>query len=112
MIFKITTQSAWDEALSAGAFRGSEDDRRDGYIHLSAAHQLAGTAEKYFRNQADLVLIAFAEEKLRQNLKWEPARGADFFPHLYAPLPTAAALWTRPLPLDANGVPIIPEDIA
>jgi uncharacterized protein (DUF952 family) len=112
MIYKIATQSAWDEALSVGAFRGSEDDRRDGYIHLSAAHQVRGTAEKYFRNQADLLLIAFAEEKLRPDLKWEPARGADFFPHLYAPLPTSAALWTRALQLDGEGVPIIPEDVA
>lgn len=112
MIFKITTRSAWDEAMSRGAFRGSDDDRRDGYIHFSAAHQLAGTAQKYFRNQEDLLLVAVAEEKLGKALKWEPARGADFFPHLYAPLPTAAALWTKPLALDDEGVPIIPKDIA
>lgn len=112
MIFKITTKSAWDEAVSLGAFGGSDDDRRDGYIHLSASHQVAGTAAKYFRHQRDLLLIAVAEEKLGKALKWEPARGADFFPHLYAPLPTAAALWTKPLPLDSEGMPIIPEGIA
>ncbi len=97
---------------------GSADDVRDGFIHLSAAHQVAGTAAKYFRDQPELLLVAFDAAGLGPALKWEPSRGGDVFPHLYSPLPTARALWTKPLPLGVmtnacfqhdDGMPALPE---
>jgi uncharacterized protein (DUF952 family) len=42
-------------------------------------------------------------------LKWEPSRGGDLFPHLYAALPAGAALSVTPLPLGADGVRQFPE---
>jgi uncharacterized protein (DUF952 family) len=111
MIFKIVDRAAWDAACQDGAYRGSADDIRDGFIHLSAAHQVRGTAAKHFKGVADLLLIAFDETALGETLAWEASRGGDLFPHLYGLLTTAHALWTRPLPLDGEGVPIIPEDV-
>ena len=111
LVFKIANRSDWQDACADGAFAGSDVDRRDGFIHLSARHQLAGTAEKHFSGQPELVLIAFASSALGESLRWEPSRGGDLFPHLYAPLPTAAALWTKPLHLGEDGVPILPLDL-
>lgn len=108
-IYKITTRSEWNAARQSGVFMGSEDDRRDGFIHLSAEHQLAGTARKYFCGKADLVLIAFTTTDFGPQLKWEPSRGGDLFPHLYAPLPVAKALWLRALPLGRDGEPLVSE---
>jgi len=109
LIFKIASKGAWAEALRTGAFAGSEVDRRDGFIHLSDAGQVAETAAKHFKGQDDLVLIAFEAEALGATLKWEPSRGGALFPHLYAPLPAGAALWTKPLVLGADGTPAIPD---
>lgn len=112
LVFKIATRSAWDEACEQGMFPGSQDDRRDGFIHLSTHHQLAGTLAKHFKDQIDLLLIAFDADALGDELRWERSRGGDLFPHIYAPLPTAAARAERSLRLDANGLPVVPEDIA
>lgn len=110
-VYKIVSANEWQQATQMGVYTGSVDDRRDGFIHLSARHQLAGTAEKHFRGQLGLVLVAFEEAGLGIGLKWEVSRGGDPFPHLYGDLPAAAALWTKPLPLGQDGVPQLPADL-
>lgn len=110
LIFKVCDAASWDRAVAVGSFSGSADDRRDGFIHFSTAAQLAGTLAKHFAGRDDLVLIAVEAEALGDGLNWEPSRGGDLFPHLYAPLPTAAALWARPLQRDASGRHIVPPE--
>lgn len=109
MIFKIVGRDEWAAACRHGKFIGSVDDIRDGFIHLSAADQVQATAAKYFKGREDLVLVAFEAAALGAALTWEPSRGGQLFPHFYAPLPTSLAVWTRALPLGADGVPLIPE---
>lgn len=108
-VFKIVTAADWAEACLAGRYLGSDADRRDGYIHLSAAQQVAATAAKHFAGISGLLLVAFKSEALGSLLRWEPSRGGELFPHLYAPLPTGLAVWTRPLPLGQDGSPLVPE---
>ncbi len=110
-IYKILTADEWRAAERSGSYAGSADDVRDGFIHLSTAEQLGGTAAKYFRGKPDLVLAAFEVTSLGPSLKWEPSRGGALFPHLYAQLPTTLALRVEPLPLDLDGVPILPQDL-
>lgn len=108
-VFKITTVDAWSAAIVDGAFTGSPDDRRDGFIHLSANHQIAATAAKYFAGIEDLCLIAFDVSSLGEHLVWEASRGGELFPHYYAALPTVSALWIRPIFLDEDGTPLLGE---
>ena len=107
LVYKLTTVDEWSMAIVTGIFAGSDDDERDGYIHLSAAGQLGETAKKYFSGCEDLCLIAFEAAELGQSLVWEPSRGGQLFPHYYGPLPALSALWVRPVPLDPQGVPIV-----
>ena len=110
-VYKILSGTDWRVAQAHGVWDGSDDDRRDGYIHLSCADQLAGTASKYFRNKPDLVLAAFDAERLGAALRWEPSRGGALFPHLYARLDPTLALWWRPLALAADGAPVLPSEL-
>ncbi len=112
LVYKILRQPDWQDALARGRYDGSADDRRDGYIHLSAAHQAGATAAKYFAGQVDLVLVAFEAAALGAALRWEVSRGGDLFPHLYSHLPTALAVSVTALPLDAGGVPQLPPALA
>jgi L-fuculose-phosphate aldolase len=89
-IYKLLTAADWRLAQADGSFRGSSDDERDGYIHLSSAAQVAGTLAKYFAQTHDLILLAVDPAELGDALRFEPSRGGDSFPHLYAPLPLAA----------------------
>jgi len=107
LIFKICDRDEWNAAEAAGVYHGSEDDKRDGFIHFSTATQLPATLGKHYAGCDNLLLIAFDADALGDKLKWEPARDGDLFPHLYAPLPASAGLWTQPLPLGENGEHIL-----
>jgi uncharacterized protein (DUF952 family) len=109
IIYKICPQAEWEAAARAGVHRGSPADLGDGFIHFSTAEQLAETAAKHFAGQRDLVLVAIDADALGPDLKWEPSRGGALFPHLYADLPASAALWVKPLPLDSEGLHILPQ---
>ena len=104
-VFKIVALAQWEEACLVGSYSGSLDDERDGYIHLSAPHQVEGTLKKHFSGQSDLVLVAFESADLAPDLRWERSRGGDIFPHLYASLRPDLALWEKPLALDQDGNP-------
>jgi len=127
-IYKLLPAAEWEAAWAEGVYRGSEQDQRDGFIHLSTAAQIAETARKHFSGVSDLVLLAVDTdmiEKLRtpekegeragqsegSPLRWEPSRGGDLFPHLYALLPSAAVQSVTPAPLADDGTPIIPSDL-
>jgi uncharacterized protein (DUF952 family) len=103
VIYKIIGSDEWREAAAAGVFAGAAVDRADGFIHFSTAGQAAETAAKWFANREDLTLAAVDAEALGADLHWEPSRGGALFPHLYAPLPMSAVVWSRPLPLGADG---------
>ena len=104
------SKQEWAAALAKGAYEGSEVDMRDGFIHLSAAHQVRETAQKHFSGKAGLLLVSVREESLGQSLKWETSRGGALFPHIYGPLPLTAVSEVIPLPL-VNGVHQFPENL-
>jgi len=96
-VYKICRPDEWAGTERAGVFRGSPDDKRDGFIHFSTAAQIPETVEKYFAGESDLVLVAVDAAKLGAALKWEPSRGGALFPHLYGDLSLTAVLWSRAL---------------
>ena len=108
-LYKIVTEALWQEARQTGIFHGAGIDLKDGFIHFSTAGQVKQTAALHFAGQSDLLLIAVNGEGFGDNLIFEPSRGGDLFPHLYADLPLAAVLWEAPLLLDEAGAHIFPE---
>jgi uncharacterized protein (DUF952 family) len=102
-LYKICPTSLWREAERNGVFRGSEVDRRDGFIHFSTAGQAAETAAKHFAGQNALVLVRVDASRLGAALKWEPSRGGALFPHLYGDLDLAVVVRVEALPLAADG---------
>ena len=108
LIYKILPRTEWTAAIAAGRFEGSVVDLQDGYIHFSTAAQAAETARKYFTGQTDLVVLEVEGDNLGDALKWEPSRGGDLFPHLYAALAAEAVRAIHEAPLDSGGVPRMP----
>ena len=98
ILYKILPAAEWRNATEKGVFEGSAVDLQDGFIHLSAAHQLRETAARHFSGQDGLVLVGFAEGDL-EHLRWEPSRGGDLFPHVYGPIATRLAAEVHPLPV-------------
>jgi uncharacterized protein (DUF952 family) len=102
-LYKICPAALWRAATNAGVFRGSQVDRRDGFIHFSTAAQAPETAAKNFAREPDLLLLHVDAGSLGAALKWEPSRGGALFPHLYGDLALAAVIKVEPLPLGADG---------
>ena len=110
LIYKILRRPEWDAFCRAGRTHGAPVDLADGFIHFSAAPQLADTAARHFADQSDLVLLAFEAEALGPDLKWEVSRGGVLFPHLYRALLLSELVWDKSLPLGAAGH-IFPEGV-
>jgi uncharacterized protein (DUF952 family) len=111
LVYKICHEADWREALRNGCYLGSSDDRRDGFVHLSTADQLAGTAARHFMNRPGLVVVALDASMVGPGLKWEVSRGGALFPHHYGPIDIAAAVWVEPIPLSPDGLPLLPPGI-
>jgi len=107
LVFKIIPRAEWEGA--GEIYEGSAHDRADGFLHFSTGPQLAETLRRYYAGQDNLMLVAVDPGRLGDALKWEYAalRGEDF-PHLYAPLPRSAVLWTKPLVRKPDGEFLIP----
>lgn len=107
-IYKIVDPDEWAEAETLGRYAGSAKDREDGYLHFSTAAQLSGTLAKYYANATALMLVAIDETRLRANLRYEPARDGDLFPHLYEPLPLSAVIWAEAISRGNDGAFALP----
>jgi uncharacterized protein (DUF952 family) len=95
--YKILTAGQWRGWQAAGEFTGAPIDIEDGYIHLSAADQVAATHAKYFEGLHDLVLVEVDLEVLGEAVRWEPARGGALFPHVYGEIPIEAVIQAKPI---------------
>jgi uncharacterized protein (DUF952 family) len=110
LIYKILRRPEWDAFRAAGQTAGAPVDLSDGFIHFSAAPQLAETAARHFASESDLVLVAFDAGQLGDALRWEASRGGALFPHLYRALLLSEVVWDKSLPLGAAGH-IFPEGV-
>jgi uncharacterized protein (DUF952 family) len=103
----MALRSEWEQGEAEGVYRGSADDRRDGFMHFSTAAQVIESAAKHRAGHKDLLLIVVAEEGVGP-WKWEVSRGGASFPHLYGYLPVSAAVGVHELPLGSDGLHVFP----
>jgi uncharacterized protein (DUF952 family) len=111
VIYKVVSSADWASLQDAGGYAGSPDDLRDGYIHFSTRDQLAVTLDRHFSGKTGLVLLAIDVERLGGELKWEPARNGQLFPHLYGTLNRTAVVRDWALSSAMDGRHNLPEDL-
>lgn len=111
IVYKIISKAEWEIALREKEFCGAEIDLTDGYIHLSTASQVRETAARHFKGRDDLLLLSIDSDTFSGNMKWEPSRGGDLFPHLYRSLPVQNVERVDSLKRDDLGVHVFPEHV-
>ena len=111
IIYHMCRAEEWQQAIVSGSYPGSSQDAADGFIHFSTAAQVAESAAKHRAGQDGLVLLTVDAEALGEDLWWEPSRGGQLFPHLYAALPVPAVRRADPLPLGADGRHVFPPHV-
>ncbi len=111
-IYTMVRHADWQVAAEAGAYHGSADDRRDGFLHFSTAAQLRASAARHRAGERDLLLVEVVVADLGEALRWEKAGSRPgLFPHLYGALPLSAVRSVTPLPLGADGAHVFPAGI-
>ncbi len=105
-IYKICDADLWKIAEESGQFDGAHIDLEDGYIHFSTADQVASTLALHFAGITNLLLIEIDSQGL--DIRYEPARNGQLFPHLYDSLELrhVRTVWT--LDLDSDNTHILP----
>ena len=99
-LYKVLPAEIWRSAEEEGCFRGAGIDFQDGFIHLSSADQVFETVTRHFADQEGLLLVTIDGDKLGPELRWEPSRGGDLFPHVYGVIPMEAVEKVQPLPAE------------
>ena len=90
-LYKILREYEWEEAKESGQIITALD-KRDGFIHLSTAPQLAATLAFFFEDSDSLQLLQLNLDKIdKTKLIYEssyPYEGKrkSTFPHLYSQL--------------------------
>jgi uncharacterized protein (DUF952 family) len=107
-VYKVLTADEMTALERDGRFGGSADDRRDGFIHLSTADQLTETVDRHFAGRDDLWVAAVDVEAHGDEIRWEPSRGGQLFPHLYAAMRLDTVPAYSELARDADGAVRLP----
>jgi uncharacterized protein (DUF952 family) len=108
MIYHMCPAEAWEEAVAACEYLGTEDDRRDGFLHFSTADQIAESARRHRAGQTGLVLVTVEAARLGDRLRWEKSRDGALFPHLSGRLFPKEAVSVAELPLGPDGEHVFP----
>lgn len=82
MIYHIAIESEWNGQIHSAEF-APPAFAREGFVHTSRKHQVAGVADRYYKGRTDLLLLEIDEAKLKHPLKDEPSSSGEFFPHVY-----------------------------
>jgi uncharacterized protein (DUF952 family) len=98
-IIHIALPGDWAAARASGAYtvstRGVSLDE-EGFIHCSFARQVETTANSYYGDLHELVLLHIDTSQLEATIEVEPPfpNAPDAFPHIYGPIPVAAVVHT------------------
>ena len=102
LIFHITTAPEWDAARSAGEYRAPSLET-EGFIHCSNEDQVAGVANRFYADQADLLVLCIDAGRLAAPVRDEDAGTGERFPHVYGPIEREAVVEVRELRRDPAG---------
>jgi uncharacterized protein (DUF952 family) len=108
VIYHVATRVNWERARRDGEYTMSTIDRtlaEEGFIHASAASQLDGVLNKYYKGvEEDLLLLVIDTDRVRAQVRYEDVPGASApFPHIYGPLNADAVVAERPLRAGPDG---------
>jgi uncharacterized protein (DUF952 family) len=111
IIYHITRQVDWDQALEAGSYRADTLETQ-GFIHCSKEEQVIQTANSFYRGLSGLVLLCINSNLVIPEIRYENLEGGEkLFPHIYGPLNLDAVLATYHFEPEHDGSFILPGDI-
>jgi len=101
MIFHLTDPARWAQSLADGVHTGSSrgiELADEGFIHCSTAAQWPATAERFYADVPELLLLHIDEALVGSDIVHEQLGDApEPFPHVYGPIPLIAVVEVQQL---------------
>lgn len=105
----LAARDEWEASRGRGAYLPAGWEQ-DGFIHLSALHQVLTPANRFYRSREDLVAVVVDAHLLGGAVVWEAGTGTlERFPHLYGTLTPDAVLGEVPFSPQPDGGFLLPE---
>ena len=102
-ILHLTTAEAWEASRASGKYE-AQSLAAEGFIHCSADEgQTLRVAERLYAGQAGLIVLDIDTERLTAEVRREPSRSGEIYPHIYGRINCDAVVRIRALTLDADG---------
>ena len=103
IIYHLTGRDAWAAAQADGVYE-APSLAEEGFIHCSADEaQALRVAERLYAGATGLHLLDVDTEKLTAEVKREPSRSGEIYPHIYGRINLDAVVRVRDLTADADG---------
>jgi uncharacterized protein (DUF952 family) len=93
-IYHIADRVEWERANQSGNYSHPSLEK-EGFIHCSTANQVEATANLYFANEIQIVVLLIDISKLKSPLKYELATGGEEFPHVFGTINTDSVVATH-----------------
>ena len=101
MIYHLVSRRLWEEAADQPYRAASLAS--EGFIHCSFADQVAGSANRFYAGENDLLVLHIDPARLTSPLREEASGSGEMFPHIYGPINRDAVLAAQPLARGADG---------
>ena len=111
-IYHLARVEDWEAAAGPGEYRVSTLGltlNEVGFIHASRIEQVAGVAERFYRDEpCDLVVLEIEDDAL--DVRHEDAGTGELFPHVYEAIPVASVVRVIPVWFEDDGGFAFPTD--
>lgn len=105
-LFHLVDPAVW--AAVTGDYR-PESLATEGFVHCSFAGQVAATADRHYAGAPSLVAVELDPALLGAEVLVEDSYGSGTaYPHVYGPVPVAAAVAVHPLHRGPDGRWVFP----
>jgi uncharacterized protein (DUF952 family) len=107
-ILHITQLQAWETAKNLGTYRSNTLDT-EGFMHCSTTAQVIGSANRFFKNQTDLVILIIDIDRVQAEIRYEGEVASNLFPHIYGELNLDAVIQAIDFEAAENGEFRLPD---
>lgn len=101
LLLHICARDSWEKAKLRGSYQ-PVSLAQEGFIHCSRIDQVVNTANRFYAEEPDLLLLWIDPNKLAVEVRWERVNEGAF-PHLYGPLNLSAVAGVCDFSPEASG---------
>lgn len=103
LIYHITTPAQWQQ-FQFNDFYEAPSLQDEGFIHASKANQVEATANRYYKNEPEILLLTIDTTLLAVPLVYEEAPNRkEEFPHMYGKLNKEAVIEKKTIQRGKDG---------